>query len=373
MVGLFLYGVLNRLLIITGLHHILNNVVWFIVGDFHGSTGDLKRFFAGDPTAGSFMAGFFPVMMFGLPAACLAMYRAALPERRKAVGGLLFSMAATAFLTGVTEPIEFTFIFLAPVLYALHMLLTGVAFVIMDLLGVKLGFTFSAGALDYVLNYSKATRPWLLLPVGLAYFAIYYAMFSFAIRRFNLKTPGRDTAMSDETVQPGSDRGAAFVAALGGAANLTTIDACTTRLRLVVADQAKVDEPRLQALGARGLLRPSLNGLQVVLGPIADQVATEMRVAAGPLGAPVAAATSLDQETSAIVDAEPWLAAIGGRGNLDEAGAASSRIWLKLRNAAAVDRHALAKLGVHAIADPTDGTIHLIVGSRADAIAQSLQ
>ncbi|WP_442680945.1 N-acetylglucosamine-specific PTS transporter subunit IIBC [Sphingomonas sp. ASY06-1R] len=377
MVGLFLYGVLNRLLIITGLHHILNNVVWFIVGDFHGSTGDLKRFFAGDPTAGSFMAGFFPVMMFGLPAACLAMYRAALPERRKAVGGLLFSMAATAFLTGVTEPIEFTFIFLAPVLYALHMVLTGVAFVIMDLLGVKLGFTFSAGALDYVLNYSKATRPWLLLPVGLAYFAIYYGMFSFAIRRLNLKTPGRDATVSDEkTVQPGSDRGAAFVAALGGSANLTSIDACTTRLRLVVADQAKVDEPRLLALGARGLLRPSLNGLQVVLGPIADQVATEMRVAAGPLGAPAAALPSVDQANGGIVDsvdAGPWLAAIGGRGNLAEAGAASSRIWLKLRDAALVDRGALANLGVRATAVPIDGTIHLIVGSRAGAIAQSLQ
>ena len=146
--GLFLYGVLNRLLIVTGLHHILNNVAWFIVGDFHGSTGDLNRFFAGDPSAGAFMSGFFPVMMFGLPAACLAMYRAALPERRKAVGGMLLSMALTAFLTGVTEPIEFSFMFLAPLLYALHTVMTGLAMVAMDLLGVKLGFTFSAGLLD---------------------------------------------------------------------------------------------------------------------------------------------------------------------------------------------------------------------------------
>src|SRR3954462_3619087 len=195
-VGLFAYGVLNRALIITGLHHIINNLAWFLIGDYNGVTGDLNRFFAGDPSAGAFMTGFFPVMMFGLPAACLAMYRAALPERRKAVGGLLLSMAATAFLTGVTEPIEFTFIFLAPVLYALHMLLTGLAFVIMDLLGVKLGFTFSAGALDYVLNFPKATRPLLLLPVGLAYFAIYYAAFSFAIRRLDLKTPGREKETS---------------------------------------------------------------------------------------------------------------------------------------------------------------------------------
>ncbi|WP_420139141.1 N-acetylglucosamine-specific PTS transporter subunit IIBC [Sphingomonas sp.] len=373
MVGLFLYGVLNRLLIITGLHHILNNVVWFIVGDFHGSTGDLKRFFAGDPTAGSFMAGFFPVMMFGLPAACLAMYRAALPERRKAVGGLLFSMAATAFLTGVTEPIEFTFIFLAPILYALHMLLTGAAFVIMDLLGVKLGFTFSAGALDYVLNYSKATRPWLLLPVGIAYFAIYYGMFSFAIRRLNLKTPGRDASVTEAPVEAGKGRGAAFVAALGGADNLASIDACTTRLRLVVEDQAKVDEARLQALGAMGLLRPSLRGLQVVLGPIADQVATEMRTAAGTLAAAHPTPAPIAEEPVLAVDATPWLAALGGRDNLAEAGAASSRIWLAVRNAAAVDRQALANLGVHAVATPVEGTLHLIVGQRAAAIAKALQ
>jgi N-acetylglucosamine PTS system EIICBA or EIICB component len=316
-VGLFLYGVFNRLLIITGLHHILNNVVWFIVGDYHGATGDLKRFFAGDPTAGSFMAGFFPVMMFGLPAACLAMYRAALPARRKAVGGLLLSMALTAFLTGVTEPIEFSFIFLAPALYALHMLLTGLAFVVMELLGVKLGFTFSAGALDYVLNFSKATRPLLLIPVGFAYFAIYYAAFAFAIRRFDLKTPGREADAVIVTVAT-SERGAEFIAALGGAANLTSIDACTTRLRLVVVDQAKVDEAQLKALGARGLLRPSTQGLQVVLGPIADAVATDMRAAAGPLavGGPKAE-TKL--APAATVDASAWLAAVGGRDNVTAA------------------------------------------------------
>ena len=194
--GLFVYGVLNRLLIVTGLHHILNNVAWFMVGDFHGATGDLKRFFAGDPTAGSFMAGFFPVMMFGLPAACLAMYHAAPKARRRAVGGMLLSMALTSFLTGVTEPIEFTFMFLAPLLFALHAVLTGAAFVVMNLLGVKLGFGFSAGLFDYVLNFGKATRPLLLVPVGLAYFAIYYGAFRFAIARFDLKTPGRDVEPS---------------------------------------------------------------------------------------------------------------------------------------------------------------------------------
>src|SRR5438270_1841200 len=189
--GLFLYGLLNRLLLITGLHHIINNIAWFIVGDFHGATGDLKRFFAGDPSAGTFMAGFFPVMMFGLPAACLAMYHAAAKARRRGVGGLLLSMALTSFLTGVTEPIEFSFIFLAPGLFALHAALTGAAFVVMNALGVKLGFGFSAGLFDYVLNFGKATRPLMLIPVGLAYFGIYYAAFRWAIARFDLKTPGR--------------------------------------------------------------------------------------------------------------------------------------------------------------------------------------
>ena len=371
LVGLFLYGVLNRLLIITGLHHILNNVVWFIVGDYHGATGDLKRFFAGDPTAGGFMAGFFPVMMFGLPAACLAMYRAALPTRRKAVGGLLLSMALTAFLTGVTEPIEFTFIFLAPALYGLHMVLTGLAFVVMDLLGVKLGFTFSAGALDYALNFTKATRPLLLLPVGLAYFAIYYAAFSVAIRRFDLKTPGREIDAGPAKVEAG-ERGAAFVAALGGAANLSSIDACTTRLRLVVVDQARVDEPRLKTLGARGMLRPSAQGLQVVLGPIADAVATEMRAAAGSSAAvPLSEGGAIGSPVPAR-DAQPWLAALGGRDNVIEAGAASSRLWLRLRDPAKLDASALRALGTKAIANPAEGIVHLIVGADAEPLAAGL-
>ncbi|HEU4962204.1 MAG TPA: N-acetylglucosamine-specific PTS transporter subunit IIBC [Sphingomonas sp.] len=359
-IGLFFYGVLNRLLIVTGLHHILNNVAWFIVGDYHGTTGDLNRFFAGDPTAGAFMAGFFPVMMFGLPAACLAMYHTALPERRKAVGGMLLSMALTAFLTGVTEPIEFSFMFLAPALYALHAVLTGLAMAVMDMLGVKLGFGFSAGFLDYALNFSKATRPLLLLPVGLAYFALYYGAFRFAIQRFGLKTPGReDEPVGEEIASAPGERGGAFVAALGGAANLASIDACTTRLRLVVHDQGKVDETRLRALGAAGLIRPSAQGLQVVLGPIADAVAMEMRAAAGPLSA--AAPEAAPATAAQSVDPSPWLAALGGRDNVLEAGAASSRVWLRLGEPGKLDEAALPALGVRMVARPGGDAIHLIV------------
>ena len=278
--GLFAYGLLNRLLIVTGLHHILNNVAFFIVGDWHGTTGDLRRFFAGDPSAGAFMSGFFPVMMFGLPAACLAMYHEALSERRKAVGGLLVSLALTSFLTGVTEPIEFSFMFVAPLLFGIHAVLTGLAQVIMNALGVHLGFGFSAGLFDYVLNFGLATRPLLLLPVGAAYALAYYGIFRFAIRRWNLPTPGRETveAAGDAVVAQG-ERGPAFVKALGGTANLREVGACTTRLRLIVENHALVDESALKALGARGILKPSAQALQVVLGPIADAVAMDIRAA----------------------------------------------------------------------------------------------
>ena len=190
--GLFVYGLLNRLLIVTGLHHILNNIAWFILGDYGGATGDLNRFFAGDPTAGRFMSGFFPVMMFGLPGACLAMYSTARPERRRVVGGLLLSMALTSFLTGVTEPIEFAFMFLAPVLYAVHAVLTGTAMWLMHWLDVRLGFGFSAGLFDYVLNFRLAEKPLWLLPIGAAYFALYFGLFRWAILRFDLRTPGRE-------------------------------------------------------------------------------------------------------------------------------------------------------------------------------------
>lgn len=312
--GLFAYGLLNRLLLVTGLHHILNNIAWFVLGDYHGVTGDLRRFFAGDPGAGAFMSGFFPVMMFGLPAACLAMYRSARPEKRRETGGMLASLAATSFLTGVTEPIEFSFMFLAPALFALHAVLTGAAMALMSLLHVHLGFGFSAGLFDYVLNFSKATRPLVLIPVGLAYFAIYYAVFRFAIVRLDLKTPGREEDSADTAgVSTEQGRGAAFVAALGGADNLVEVGACTTRLRLVVARQEAVDEAALKALGARGLIRPSAQGLQVVLGPQADSVASEMQAAIS--GGPVVRAAAPGAEALATLSPQslpaPVRAALG--------------------------------------------------------------
>ncbi|MET0955605.1 MAG: PTS transporter subunit EIIC [Cryobacterium sp.] len=199
--GGFLYGTSNRLLIPVGLHHILNSVMWFVLGDYNGATGDLHRFFAGDPTAGSFMTGFFPIMMFALPAGALAIWHEAKPSQKKIVGGIMLSGALTAMLTGVTEPLEFSFMFVAFPLYAIHAVLTGTSLALVNFLGIRDGFSFSAGAFDYILNFGLAEKPLLLIPIGLAYAAIYYFLFRFVIRRWNLKTPGRG---DDEVLEGGN-------------------------------------------------------------------------------------------------------------------------------------------------------------------------
>ena len=359
-VGLFLYGVLNRLLIVTGLHHILNNVVWFIIGDYHGVTGDLNRFFAGDPTAGAFMAGYFPVMMFGLPAACLAMYHEARPERRAEAGGLLLSLALTVFLTGVTEPIEYSFMFLAPALYALHALLTGAAMVIMNLLGVKLGFGFSAGLFDYLLNFGKATRPLLLLPVGAVYFALYYGLFRVFIRRFDLKTPGREDGAPARAIAAATpaSRAWGYIEALGGAANLVSVGACTTRLRLVVGDQGRVDDAALRTLGARGVIRPSERDLQVVVGPTADQIAREIKEAleAGPaiMATPAISFDALARALGPVADVE----------------VRSSR--LVVTPAGPVDEAAILAAGARGVTLTPAGKVHLVMGPQARAAGAAL-
>lgn len=204
-IGGGIYGFANRMLIPAGLHHILNSVVWFLIGGYTDASGtlvrgDLNRFFAGDPSAGTFMTGFFPIMMFGLPAAAFAIWRHAKPSQKKIVGGIMLSTALTAFLTGITEPIEYSFMFVAFPLYIIHAVLTGTSLALVNLLGIHDGFTFSAGLIDYILNFGKAQNAWLLIPIGLVYGAIYYFLFSFVIKRWNLKTPGReDDEVSVET------------------------------------------------------------------------------------------------------------------------------------------------------------------------------
>lgn len=385
-VGLFIYGVLNRLLLVTGLHHVLNSLTWFVFGSFPDpavagkiATGDLNRFFAGDPTAGSFMTGFFPVMMFGLPAACLAMYRAARPENRAAVGGVLLSMALTAMLTGVTEPVEFAFMFLAPMLYAIHALLTGLSMALMHALDVRLGFTFSAGLFDYLLSFGKGHNGLLLLPVGAVYFVVYYGLFTFFIKRFNLMTMGREEATLDKppAVSLGgkaSGRASDFIDALGGAANLKSVDACTTRLRLQVGDNLKVNEAALKALGSRGLIKPAAGSVQVVIGPEADMLADEIRAALGQGERPVAAvdAKAVPALTLAL-DRSAWFMALGGSANVQLLEAvAGTRLRVVVGNVQQVDEAALKSLGALGLQSFSSGLVHIVLASDAKAYADAL-
>ena len=261
----------NRLLIPLGLHHVLNSFFWFQLGEFNGATGDLNRFFAGDPTAGHFMAGFFPVMMFGLPALGLAIYFAAKKEKRKAVGGMLASLALTAFLTGITEPIEFLFIYLSPILLVLHALLSAISGFIVDSLGVLHGFTFSAGFIDYALNFNLATKPLLILLVGLVMAIVYFVVFYFAIVKFNLPTPGREEE-DDEFTENMSIAGdynelaKQYVDYLGGIENLSTVENCATRLRLEVKNSSLINEKGLKSIGARGVVHLNKKNVQIIVG-----------------------------------------------------------------------------------------------------------
>jgi len=289
--GLFMFGFLARLLIVTGLHHILDTMAWFVIGSFTDAsgkvfTGDLNRFFAGDPSAGGFMTGLFPVMMFGLPAACLAMYRCARSENRSAVGGVLLSMALTPLLTGISEPVEFSFMFLAPLLYLVHAILTGLAMVLTDLLHIRLGMY--GGLVDFLLSSRLGENPLLLLPVGLGYFALYYFIFSFAIRKFDLKTLGREEAeVRPQAVTSGSARARDYITALGGAGNLQSVYACATRLRLRLGDSSVLDEAGLKRLGAHGIIRLSADNVQVVVGGHAEMLADEILQVLARAGAEV--------------------------------------------------------------------------------------
>ncbi|MGM1059992.1 PTS transporter subunit EIIC [Saccharothrix sp. Mg75] len=211
-IGAGLYGFVNRLLIPLGLHHIVNNVLWFQFGEFEGKTGDIPRFLAGDPTAGTFQTGFFPIFMFALPAAALAIVHTARPGQKKIIAGIMGSAALTAFITGVTEPLEFAFMFVAWPLYLIHAFLTGTSLAVSNALGIHDGFGFSAGAIDYLLNFNIATKPLLILVLGVIYAAIYYFLFRFVITKWNLKTPGRD---ADE--DPEADQSAVEPATAGAA------------------------------------------------------------------------------------------------------------------------------------------------------------
>jgi len=274
--GTFFYGFFNRLLIPTGLHHILNSIAWYQIGEYTDAAGkvvhgDMSRYFAGDPSAGIFMSGFFPVMMFGLPAAALAFIKYVHPKHRKSIVAILLSAGLTSFFTGVTEPIEFAFMFSAPILFAAHALLTGTSLMLMQLLDVKLGFSFSAGLIDLLLNWNSGSHVLLLLMIGVGYFALYYFVFVGLIRLLRIKSPGREMAEESHETTPAKSYTIDEVVAhvlrqIGGVNNIVSVDACITRLRLKLKHEAILQESEFTKLGAYGMMNMGRGSVHIVFG-----------------------------------------------------------------------------------------------------------
>lgn len=395
------YGFVERLLIPFGLHHIWNVPFFFEMGSFTDAagkvvSGDINRFFAGDHTAGV-LAGAFLFKMFGLPAAAIAIWHSAKPENKLAVGGMMVSAALTSFLTGITEPIEFAFLFVAPVLYFIHALLAASCQFVANTIGMHMGFTFSQGGIDFLmfnLIGNKSQGALYVFILGPIYAAIYYTVFRFVITKFNLKTPGREDAVEGAApvAHSAGQHGKALdlVLAFGGRSNIASLDACITRLRVAVKEPAKVDQARLKALGASGVVTVG-NGFQAIFGPLSENLKTDMSEylkVAGPeadLGsAPVATAApaAAAAAPAAAVAIEPWvreaagpmLASLGGRANIGKIEAvAFTRLRVELKDGAKFDEAAAKIAGVVATMKVSPGVIHLIIGDKAEQFASALQ
>jgi PTS system glucose-specific IIC component len=391
-----IYGVVERALIPFGLHHVWNVPFFFQAGEFTNPAnaeivrGEIARFIAGDPTAGN-MTGGYLFKMFGLPAAAFAMWRAARPEQRQMVGGIMVSAALTAFLTGITEPIEFAFLFVAPLLYAVHALLAGIAYFLCVALGIKHGFTFSHGLIDYIVLFPQSHGALWLFVIGPIWAGVYYGVFSFAIRRFNLLTPGREV----ESATPRSARSAGgdsfalqLVRAFGGRANIASLDACITRLRVKLADVTKVSVEKLKALGAAGVVVVG-DGVQAIFGTQSENLKTEMQEylkTAGPeadegetpspvKAPPPAGLQPPIRDPDAARKAGAYIAALGGKANIVRVDAcAETRLRLVVRDGAQIREPALKAAGIAEIVKLDHGrTIHLLVGLNADQYAAEMR
>jgi len=389
------YGFVERLLVPFGLHHIWNAPFFYEIGSFTDATGkvlhgDIQRYFAGDPTAG-ILSGAFLFKMFGLPAAAIAIWHTARPEHRRAVGGMMVSAALTSFLTGITEPIEFAFLFVAPVLYVLHALLAASTQFVMATFGAHMGFTFSQGGIDFVLFNvlnPSSQKWWLVLVLGPLYGGLYYGVFRVAIRALHLQTPGREAAAATSplaTAKSSGGRAEALVKAFGGRGNLVSLDACITRLRVAVRDPRAVDAATLRGLGASGVMVVG-NGVQAVFGPLSENLKTEVQdylhalpIETGAVAAAPAASTAPVPRPPCVVEpavaklAALLLPALGGRPNIKSVQAvALTRLRVELGDAVKLDEDAARNAGVVAVLQPTPGVWHLIVGDRADQYAQAL-
>ncbi len=391
-----IYGLVERALIPFGLHHVWNVPFFFQAGSYTDPvtgkivTGEIARFISGDPTAGN-MTGGYLFKMWGLPAAAMAMWRAARPENRAKVGGIMISAALTAFLTGITEPIEFAFLFVAPVLYAIHAVLAGVAYFLCIVLGIKHGFTFSHGFIDYVVLFPKSHHALWLFVLGPIWAALYYGVFSYAIRKFNLATPGRE--IEDSTAKAAQATGSSFplqlVRAFGGRSNIASLDACITRLRVKLNDVSKVNANKLKSLGAAGVVMVG-DGVQAIFGTQSENLKTDMQEylktagpeadeleAASPSPAQVSAASTavaIASDPEAGRKATAWLAALGGAANIERLEAcAATRLRVVLKNEVLANEATLLNSGIEAVVRISAKTLHLLAGTNADQYAAELK
>jgi len=386
-----LYALVERLLLPFGLHHIWRMPFLLQIGDFVDAAGvhihgDVPRFFAGDKTAG-ILAGDFLYKMWGLPAAALAIWHCAKPEHRVRVGGLMISAALTSFLTGITEPIEFSFLFVAPALYGIHALLAATTQFVTNSLGIHMGFTFSQGAIDFVLFNvlgDTASKWWMTLILGPIYAGIYYVVFRTYILAFNAKTPGREDIAAADFAGGSDDRFALakdLVTAFGGRSNINALDACITRLRVGVNDIAKVNQSTFKAMGAAGVLVVG-NGLQVIFGTRSENMKTDMEEYLTSIGGITADGSAVAGQpakavTAAKINAEDvrnMRSALGGLGNIKAVKlAAGNRLAIELQEVGKMDEGKLKGLGVRGvIARERAGAFHLILGNEAELYAEAL-
>jgi PTS system glucose-specific IIC component len=390
-----IYGVVERALIPFGLHHIWNVPFFFQAGSYVDPasgklvTGEIARFIAGDPTAGH-MTGGYLFKMWGLPAAAFAMWRTARPEQRVKVGGMMMSAALTAFVTGITEPIEFAFLFVAPGLYVVHALLSGLAYFLCVELGIKHGFTFSHGLIDYIVLFPKSSGALWLLVIGPVWGAMYYGIFSLAIRRFNLLTPGRELeeeAAAASRTASGDHVALQLVRAFGGRSNIVSLDACITRLRVKLADVAKARPDALKALGAAGVMVVG-DGLQAIFGTRSENLKTEMQdylKSAGPeaddLEVPSPARTTSPSgihqplpDPRAARKVSAYIAALGGAANIVRVDAcAETRLRIVVRDANQVRESALRADGIAAVIRLDGQIFHLLTDLNAELYAAEMR
>ena len=392
-----IYGIVERALIPFGLHHVWNVPFFFQAGTFTDPAtgavvnGEIARFIAGDPTAGN-MTGGYLFKMWGLPAAAFAMIATARPEQRAKVGGIMVSAALTAFLTGITEPIEFAFLFVAPVLYVVHALLAGCAYFLCVALDIKHGFTFSHVLIDYVVLFPKSHNALWLLLLGPVWAALYYGVFTFAIRHFNLPTPGREP----EEVSPSGAKAVAgdqfalqLVKAFGGRKNIVNLDACITRLRVKLADSSKASVAKLKALGAAGVVVVG-DGMQAIFGTRSENLKTEMQEylkIAGPeaddvdeeLPTPTAAAAPAGliprlRDPDAARKASAYISALGGKANISRVDAcAETRLRLVVRDEGKIREDALKAEGIAGLVKLPNHIVHLLAGLNADQYAAEMR